>query len=216
MGRLGWQCRAFKFIRWLGTGRCVRRAPESRVPGPLIERRRHPAQIAVASEGAEEQSADAAEDTHRAWIASHPGEAREAVARAPLASRPFESAAPQDPSFQRRCKRMRGISIFTGQMSRQAPHSVEAKGRVAGRAAEKVGTDNRSDRTRIRRVVRVSSNPPINRAHIETRAAAQATERLAHHRIGEHRTAPVIHDHDVDVRGPSSSPSRRGPLIKLV
>lgn|SRR5277367_6989358 len=60
--------------------------------GPLIERRRHPAQVAVAGEGPQEQSADAAEDTHRAWIAGHPGESRKAIAGAALPSRPFERA----------------------------------------------------------------------------------------------------------------------------
>src|ERR1700732_5305195 len=70
------------------------------------------------------------------------------------------------------------------------------------RAAEQGRADDRSDRTRIRRAVRVPAYAPINRAYIEARAASNAVERLAHDRIGQHRAAPVVENHDVNLARP--------------
>src|SRR5712692_2311520 len=66
------------------------------------------------------------------------------------------------------------------------------------RRSEKTRTYDRADRTGVGRAVRVTPDPPIDRADIQARAAAQAVERFAQHRIGEHPAAAVIDHHDMD------------------
>src|SRR5579862_4897743 len=70
---------------------------------------------------------------------------------------------------------------------------------MSGRAAEKSWADDRSDRTGISRIVCVPTDAPINRAYVETRTASDAVQRLAHHRIREHRAASVVENDDVDL-----------------
>src|ERR1700733_12323246 len=70
---------------------------------------------------------------------------------------------------------------------------------MSGRASEKTRTDDRSDRTRISRVVCVPTDAPVDRTYVEACAASDAVKRLAHDRIGEHRATSVVQDHDMDL-----------------
>src|SRR4029077_2531071 len=54
----------------------------------------------------------------------------------------------------------------------------------------------------IHRAIRVAPDSPIDGAYVEARAASNAVERLAQHRIREHRTAPVVENNHVHFARP--------------
>src|SRR5256884_393826 len=94
----------------------------------------------------------------------------------------------------------------------QHPGNVDADGAgVGARAAERRGVrqllhgagavehrgQEDADRTRIRVAVRVAADLPVDGAHVEARAAAQAVERLAE-RAGDLRDAAVVEEHQME------------------
>ena len=62
--------------------------------------------------------------------------------------------------------------------------------------------NQRTDRTWIDAAVCVAADLSIDRTCIETRAAADARERLPRDRVTEHRRAAVVEQHDVQLLGP--------------
>src|SRR5207253_5636598 len=97
----------------------------------------------------------------------------------------------------------------------QHPGNVDADGAgVGARAAERRGVrqllhragavehrgQEDADRTRIRVAVRVAADLPVDGAHVEARAAAQAVERLPE-RAGDLRDAAVVEQDQVELVG---------------
>src|SRR5271156_642685 len=73
---------------------------------------------------------------------------------------------------------------------------------MAGSAPEKIRAYDRPDRSRIDRAIRVSSDAPVDRAYVEACAASDTVQRLAQDRVGQHRAAAVIENHDVHLARP--------------
>src|ERR1035437_6090756 len=73
---------------------------------------------------------------------------------------------------------------------------------VSRGTTEKIGADDRSDRTRIDRAIRVAADAPVDRAYVQARAASDAIQRLAQNRIRNHRAASVVQDNDVHLAWP--------------
>ena len=101
------------------------------------------------------------------------GGADRAAASAPATGEPGERR-----SARSRTRRS-ASGISTGQASVHAPHSDDAPGR--SRPSSPALQQRRQDlahRPRVHRVVRVAADPPVHRAHVEARAAADAREHV--------------------------------------
>src|SRR5579862_1536909 len=168
---------------------------------PVTERSRHPAQIAVMRE----------------WFQNHCGEFSERSNRPRMArcSREPPRPGPRLLDLARPVERMLAGALFPSEMKQDSrdvdldgtdvfARAAQRRGKrqVSGGAAEKIWTDDRSDRSRINRAVCVASYATVNRTDVEARAASDAIQRLAQHGIREHRAAPVVEDDDVHLARP--------------
>ena len=79
--------------------------------------------------------------------------------------------------------------------------AARRSGRRAAGPGELRGQD-RADRARIDRAVRVPAGALVDRADVQAGAAADAVQRLAAHRVGEHRGAAVVEQHQVELLRP--------------
>ena len=79
--------------------------------------------------------------------------------------------------------------------------------------AAQVRRDDGADRPLIRRAVGVAADVLENRADVQTRAAADAMERVALLGIGEEARAVIVEQDDVKFLRPVHSPGWRGPPI---
>ena len=72
---------------------------------------------------------------------------------------------------------------------------------------------DRADRPRVDRAVRVPARARVDRADVEARAAADAVQSLPAHLVGEHARAAVVEQHDVQLLRPvavgDAGPERR-------
>src|SRR5271163_477455 len=94
-------------------------------------------------------------------------------------ARPCEAALPLGFLPAQMQQEPRDIDPDRTDISTRATKSGRER-QMTGRAAEQVRTDDRSDRTRIGRIVGVAADAPVNRTDVEARAAADAIKGLAH------------------------------------
>src|SRR5208282_1389741 len=168
---------------------------------PVAERSRHPAQITIVRE----------------WLQHHRGESskRSNGPRMPRQLRKPPRAPPRPLDRTRPSDWMLAGALFPAQME-QDSRDVDLDGtdvlaraaqrrrerQVSRGAAEKIGADDRPDRTRIDRAIRVAADAPVDRAYVQARAASNAIQSLAQNRIRNHRAAPVVQDHHVHLAWP--------------
>ena len=122
-------------------------------------------------------------------------------------------------TWPRRWTRISGMSIRTGQTSKQAPHSDEAKGSDAvclstgwlGDPAQ-LRREDRADRAGIDGAVRLAAGPLVDRADVQARGAPDAAQRLAPERVGQDVGPAVVEQDQVEglrpVAGRDAGPDR--------
>ena len=108
-------------------------------------------------------------------------------------------------TFARRWTSTSGMSMRTGQTSKQAPHSDEAYGSEAvcastGRPvdAAQLRREDRADRAGVGRAVGVAAGPLVDRADVEAGRAPDAAQRLPADRVGQRVGAAVVEQDEVE------------------
>ena len=150
--------------------------PGSRASGP-VPRPRHPLRALVAPARREH--------------------ARERVHREPLGA-PAALGLAHDPSAQvhehGRDVDLDRADLVAGAAQRRRPWQ---RRRVLEPA--QLRRQDRADRARIDRLVRVPADARVHRAHVQARRAADAVQRLAADLVGEHVGAPAVEQHEVEL-----------------
>ena len=120
-----------------------------------------------------------------------------------------------DRPFRRRMRHLRraGARASSGCRSppgRRRSRPRTARTRTAGSAFSadpgQLRREDRPDRPRVHRPVRVPAGPLVDRADVQAGRAADAAQRRAAGRVAEHRRPPVVQQHQVEVLRPRPTP----------
>ena len=112
------------------------------------------------------------------------------------------SAGPSTASL-RSLSSIRGMSMRSGQTSRHAPHSVDAKGRSFALGTPTIdGRHHSADGAWVYPAIGVSADLAVHRARVQARPTADAVERFPKLRVGQHLRAPVVQDDQVEFLWP--------------